>query len=331
VKPAVIDLRAGAARASISTKGAELIGWCAGGRELIWQPDPLYWNASSPVLFPIVGWARDGKIRVGGQSYPMGVHGFAAMSQFDVEQTAPDQARFILADTPASRTTYPFRFRFALEYTLSETALRVDVVVGNEGDAVMPYACGLHPGFRWPFAGGKQEDYAIVFAEPEDPDVPVIAPGGLFSKELRRTPLDGRRLSLSPALFMQEAMCFLNARSRSLRFESPDGMAISVATEGFSHFVLWSRPRAFSSEVDPGSREENAPFKKLDASFRSKRIGKRYSAPFLSIEAWSGHGDPEGFDGDLYDKPSMIHLQPQQESRHCATFELICSSASISG
>jgi hypothetical protein len=35
-------------------------------------------------------------------------------------------------------------------------------------------------------------------------------------------------------------------------------------------------PRAFSSEVDAGSREEHALFEKPDASFRSKRIGKRY-------------------------------------------------------
>ena len=224
----------------------------------------------------------------------MGVHGFAAQSQFDVEQTAPDRARFILTATPASLAVYPFKFRLLVDYTLSETALRVDVVVGNEGDAVMPYACGLHPGFRWPFAEGEQDDYAIVFAEAEDPDVPVIAPGGLFSKTRRRTPLDGRRLPLSSSLFMQEAMCFLDARSRSLRFESPAGTAISIATEGFPHFALWSRP----------------------------------AAPFLSAEAWSGYGDPQGFDGDLYDKPSMIHLPPQQESRHCATFDFIAGSIS---
>ena len=290
-----VDLRAGTARASIAAVGAELTGWCAGGHELIWQPDPVYWAASSPILFPIVGWARDGKIRVGGQAYPMGVHGFAAASRFDVEQVAPHKARFSLADTPASRAIYPFRFRLVLDYTLSETALRVDVAVGNEGDTVMPYACGLHPGFRWPFAGGGPDDYAIVFAEPEDPNVPVIAPGGLFSKELRRTPLDGRRLPLSSSQFAQEAMCFLNARSQSLRFEGSGGSVISVATEGFPHFALWSRP----------------------------------GAPFLSIETWSGHGDPQGFDGDLYDKPSMIHLPPQRESRHRATFEFI--GGSISG
>jgi nicotinamidase-related amidase len=44
--------------------------------------------------------------------------------------------------------------------------------------------------------------------------------------------------------------------------------------------------RAFSSEVDTGSREENALFKKPDASFRSDRIGKRYVAQTI-IEEWS--------------------------------------------
>jgi len=36
------------------------------------------------------------------------------------------------------------------------------------------------------------------------------------------------------------------------------------------------RHKAFSSEVDTGSREENAPVKNPDASFRSEWIGKRY-------------------------------------------------------
>jgi hypothetical protein len=35
--------------------------------------------------------------------------------------------------------------------------------------------------------------------------------------------------------------------------------------------------RAFSSEVDAGSRKENALFEEPDAPFRSKRIGKRYA------------------------------------------------------
>ena len=64
----------------------------------------------------------------------------------------------------------------------------------------MPYACGLHPGFRWPFAAGELENYWIQFGERELAQVPLITKDGLFTRQTRRQiPLDGRRLPLSPA------------------------------------------------------------------------------------------------------------------------------------
>ena len=33
----------------------------------------------------------------------------------------------------------------------------------------MPYACGLHPGFNWPFAGASREGARVVFAERRSP------------------------------------------------------------------------------------------------------------------------------------------------------------------
>ena len=61
----------------------------------------------------------------------------------------------------------------------------------------MPYACGVHPGFRWPFAGGASSDYAIRFDAPESPEVPVIAPGGLIGRETRHLPLEQGLLPLT--------------------------------------------------------------------------------------------------------------------------------------
>jgi galactose mutarotase-like enzyme len=56
--------------------------------------------------------------------------------------------------------------------------------------------------------------------------------------------------------------------------------------ENFPHIALWSRP----------------------------------GAPFLCLEAWSGHGDPEGFSGDIFAKPSMQRLNPGESARCAATF-----------
>jgi len=282
----IIELTCADARASIAPLGAELRTWRAGGRDLIWTPDPAIWNATAPLLFPIVGWARDGQIRVGDRGYAIGVHGFAAASLFTIEAQQADEVTLALRDDARTASRYPFGFQFRITYRLSRTALRIDLEIANTGAAMMPYACGLHPGFRWPFAGGDPKDYLIRFAEAEVPEVPVIAPGGLFSACRRAIPLAGRDLPLAADLFAAEALCFLDANSHALDFIAPDGEHLSIATEGFPHWALWARP----------------------------------GAPFLSIESWSGHGDPEGFDGELVDKPSMILLQPSARRRHGATY-----------
>ena len=150
----------------------------------------------------------------------------------------------------------------------------------------MPYACGLHPGFRWPFAGGAPDDYQILFDEREATSVPVISPDGLFTRQSRRAPLDGRKLPLTTTLLEKEALCFLDARSRRLRFGHGSGAAIDIALEDFPHIALWSKP--------PGR--------------------------FLSIEAWTGHGDFVDADGDLFAKASMRHLAPGASATHAAKF-----------
>lgn len=288
MNPQPIPLATPTSSASISPCGAELTALRLGGLDLIRAPDSA-WAATSPVLFPIVGWARDGLVRVGGLSYPMGVHGFAAALDFEPVSIAPDRARFVLRDNRETRARYPFGFELAVDYRLSETALEITLAVANTGDTAMPYACGLHPGFRWPFAGGAPEDYRVVFDAPERPAVPVIAPGGLFSAETRAVPLDGRVLPLSHDLLAQEALCILDCASRGLTFERVGGTGLRLEVENFPHLALWSRP----------------------------------PSPFLSIEAWTGHGDPVGFAGDLFEKPSMRVLAPGERAVHVMRVTLV--------
>ena len=120
--------------------------------------------------------------------------------------------------------------------------------------------------------------------------MPVSSPDGLFTRQTRKLPLDGRRLALSPALMAREALCFLDARSRSLRFGHPgSGAAIDVVLEDFPHVALWSRA--------PGR--------------------------FLCIEPWTGHGDFVDASGDLHAKPSMRHLAPGASASHAATFTYV--------
>lgn len=283
-----IEIVAGDTRAKVALRGGELRSWRVGGRELMWQGDAASWPATAPVLFPICGATRDGMVRVAGQSFPLELHGFAARAMFAITSIDSDHVRLAFRDDLATRARYPFGFTLTIDYRVAPGRVDVRLNVRNTGTGAMPYACGLHPGFRWPFGGGSPTDYRIVFDEPEDPDVPIIVAGGLFSRHLRKVPLSGRVLDLASSLFAAEALCFLGAASHGLRFEGPDG-TIRVETENFPHFVLWTKP--------PGE--------------------------FLCIETWSGYGDPEDFAGDLFAKPSMRILAPREEATHQARFSFV--------
>ena len=166
---ATVALQSGGARASIALTGAEPLTWHAAGHDLLWTPDPIYWSATSPILFPIVGWAKDGQIMVDGQRRPMGVHGFAAAKPFTLVRQAADRATLRLADDDASQAIFPFRFELEVTYELRENSFAHMFEVRNPGAEPLPYALGVHPGFRWPFASGVQSDYALHFARDEKP------------------------------------------------------------------------------------------------------------------------------------------------------------------
>jgi galactose mutarotase-like enzyme len=87
-------------------------------------------------------------------------------------------------------------------------------------------------------------------------------------------------------LFERDALCFLDCASRSLAFIDASGASITMEYESFQHAALWTRPHA----------------------------------PFLCLEAWTGYSDPEGFTGDLFEKPGMRVLEPGEHARHEARF-----------
>jgi hypothetical protein len=98
--------------------------------------------------------------------------------------------------------------------------------------------------------------------------------------------VEGNRLPLDDALFAHEALCFLDATSRSARFEQADGSALEMTLDDFPHLALWTKP----------------------------------GAPLLSLESWTGYGDPVGFAGDIFEKPGMRVLGPGEMARHGAAY-----------
>src|SRR3712207_7898275 len=65
-------------QAQLSSNGAELVRLQdEQGRDLLWDGNPAFWTGRSPLLFPIVGQVRDGRMRVNGREYELPRHGFA--------------------------------------------------------------------------------------------------------------------------------------------------------------------------------------------------------------------------------------------------------------
>jgi galactose mutarotase-like enzyme len=104
-----------------------------------------------PVLFPIAGRLSDDKYQTGGATYTMKQHGFARnMPWAIVDQATDGGARLGLAltPTPMTRAQYPFEFRLAMTYMLSDGRLTVQTRVSNLGEGAMPVSPGLHPYFQ---------------------------------------------------------------------------------------------------------------------------------------------------------------------------------------
>jgi galactose mutarotase-like enzyme len=104
-----------------------------------------------PVLFSIVGRLTDDKYQVDGVTYTMKQHGFARNMPWSiVDQGTDGCARLGLALGPnqVTRAQYPFEFRLANTYVLSDGVLTVQTRVQNLGERTMPLHPGLHPYFQ---------------------------------------------------------------------------------------------------------------------------------------------------------------------------------------
>ncbi len=299
---AILLTNAAGDAAEIAPFGAELRAWRAGGVDLVWAKDPNIWDQTAPILFPVVGATRDGCIRVGDKTYPLGLHGFAWKKRFEIVERRDDYLRLALEDDDETRALYPFAFRLEVEFRLGPSALENSLVVTNTGATPLPYACGLHPAFRWPFAGSTAQ-HSIVFEKDERPTVPIIGPGGLFTRRKRPVPLVDRRLPLWQALMTNEALCFLDARSRRLilTMARARGSSRSSRISRISPCGRCRRRRSCASKPGPAMatrRDLRATFSKSRPCASSPRASARATAPFSHLRKTrapvKGFCEPEG-------------------------------------
>lgn len=160
------------ARVVLALRGATLLSWQVGreatGRltdltdgyrdekELLSQD-----GVRAGLLTPFPNRVADGRYRYDGHDHDLLpdrrgdrliYHGFAREAPFELARatTTADSARLVLHTTsvrPGRYPGYPFAVDLAVEYTVADGELAVEIRATNVGDTLAPHAAGWHPYF----------------------------------------------------------------------------------------------------------------------------------------------------------------------------------------
>lgn len=285
------ELKKGSLRAAAQTKGGELVSFRDGsGREYIWEGDPAFWSGRNPILFPIVGSLKDGKVEIGGRSYEMGRHGFARGMEFTPIEQGEDFITLELRESPETLERYPFPFSLKVTHRLLEDGFSTAFAVENTGAAPMPFCVGAHTAIRIP-EGERFEDYELLFDEKEEADSHLLSPQGIILHDGRRPMLDGSgRLSLDYQVFAQmDTVIFSLLRSGNVSLVHREtGRGVRLDFHEFPMVAFWTKP----------------------------------GAPFLCLEPWQGCAAWDNESGRFEDKPFCTVLQPREKKELTYTFYL---------
>lgn len=230
---------------TINTFGAEMTSVKKSGREYLWQGDSDIWSGQAPNLFPFIGRLTNNSYSLCGKVYPMGIHGFAAKSEFELVKAKKNSAVFELKSNEETKEKYPFDFVFKVTYTLGSDTVEVSYDVENKSDKTMPFGIGGHPGFKVPISDEEKfDDYYLEFAAPCVPDRVEFTPQVYLSGNTSRYPLiNDCRINLTHRLFDDDAIILKNM-TRKVTLKSKNGThGVTVDFPDMPYFGIWHMPK----------------------------------------------------------------------------------------
>ena len=237
----------GVITALISTKGAELKSVVKDGKEYLWDGNPDIWSGQAPLLFPICGGLKDDKYRFEGKEYTLKKHGFARLSEFEIERKEEASITFILRSKEEIKKQYPFDFELRVTYTLLDNKIDVAYSVKNVGSGDMYFSIGAHEGYA---CSGGIEEYSLVFDKEEDFKCNILH-GNLLGFDTYSVG-KGRELELKYDFFAIDALTFLNLKSRGVDLvHKTTGKSLRVEYDGFDYLFVWTKPNANYICIEP--------------------------------------------------------------------------------
>lgn len=257
--------------ARISEIGAQLVSFQIGSEEVIWPADSSWWGKSAPILFPIIGFLKNGRFSYNGKSYKMRKHGFLRDCKLNCIKHTKSQVVFELF-TSVLKIDYPFRFKITISFLIDQSSLCVEYFVKNLSNFPSLFNIGSHPAFNL-LPNTTHADYEVIFdTEVEGPF--YLNEDGLVDFK-SASPKSLNKLSLTDESFSKDALIFKSPKMKEVRLrhsKSGEELVMSGLNEAF--FALWAPT----------------------------------SAPFICLEPWQGVPDTCQHLGSLEDKEGVITL-----------------------
>lgn len=273
------SLSHGSLEAAVQTRGGELVSLRRDGTEYIWNGDPTFWSGQNPILFPIVGTLKDGRVDIGGQACRMSRHGFARTLDFTPVEQNGSSITLELRESGETLERYPFPFSLRVRHQLLESGFSTAFTVENTGDSPLPFCIGAHTAFRCPLSGRERfEDYQLVFDQSEDASTLLLTPEGLICGGASEPMLSGGLLPLDYETFRRlDTVIFRQLRSKTVSLVHREtGRGVQLDFSQFPMVAFWTKP----------------------------------GAPFLCLEPWQGCAALDNETGRFQDKPFVITLAP---------------------
>ncbi len=128
------------------------------------HPEQMW--AGNPVLFPHVSFnvaqGEEGQHELDGRLFRSPQHGFARRLPWRVTHREESAVTLELADSEATRLSYPFAFRHALTYRLVEGRLEWEQAVENRDTRPLPFSTGFHPYLPVPLRPGGDRNRCFL-------------------------------------------------------------------------------------------------------------------------------------------------------------------------
>ena len=271
-------LKYGNVEIGVLSKGAELSSYKVDEKEFMWDRQPEFWAASSPILFPFVGVIKDGKYVFEGKDYEITTrHGFARNNDFELVEKGENFLKFKFSSNEETLKKYPFEFDFFLIYTITDNGLEIKYEVLNKTKGDMYFSLGAHPAFALDVNDDiKLSDYYLEFEKNETSKKYKLNEKGLVLDEKADCLNNENKLYITENVFDDDAIIFDDLKSEKVTIKNnKNSKELSVEYKGFPYIAFWSKPKA----------------------------------PYVCIEPWYGISDFENCTGKLEEKTGILKLE----------------------